>query len=249
MGELVSFNYQQSAVRVVMRDGEPWFVAKDVCDVLGYSNSRMALERLDDDEKGVSTIYTHGGPQEMSVVNEPGLYSLILTSRKPEARQFKRWVTHEVLPSIRKTGKYESETLKAKNADKRLEIMELNAKTRQAKLLLEMTHRFKDRLSDTAIESMLALSANVLTGRELVPLPPTERLYTATEIAEMVGSSANKVGRVANELCLKTSEYGMYVLDKSPHSSKQVEAFRYNKRGKERLLEYFTQQKNGEGVR
>ena len=106
--QLEVFNYQSKQVRTVIKDGEPWFIAKDVCDVLELGNSRMALERLDVDEKGVSLIDTPGGTQQMHVVNEPGLYSLILGSRKPEAKAFKRWITHEVLPSIHKTGSYSS---------------------------------------------------------------------------------------------------------------------------------------------
>lgn len=93
-------------VRVVMQDEDPWFVAKDVCGCLEIGNSRDAVASLDDDEKGVGIIDTPGGKQEMSIVSEPGLYSLILRSRKPEAKAFKRWVTHEVIPSIRKTGAY-----------------------------------------------------------------------------------------------------------------------------------------------
>ena len=100
------FNYQGRQVRTILIDGEPWFVAKDVCEVLEHTNSRMALERLDEDEKGVSSIYTPGGIQQMAIVNEPGLYSLILGSRKPEAKSFKRWITHEVIPAIRTTGMY-----------------------------------------------------------------------------------------------------------------------------------------------
>lgn len=103
---LQTFNFRQTAVRTLLQQGEVWFVAKDVCDVLDLSNSRRALERLDGDEKGVTISDTPGGPQEVSIVNEPGLYSLILTSRKPEAKAFKRWVTHEVLPAIRQTGSY-----------------------------------------------------------------------------------------------------------------------------------------------
>jgi anti-repressor protein len=107
MNELTKiFSYQGSQVRTVIQKDHPWFVAKDVCDILGHTNNRMATERLDEDEKGVSKIYTLGGEQEMTVINESGLYSLILTSNKPEAKQFKRWITHEVLPSIRKTGVY-----------------------------------------------------------------------------------------------------------------------------------------------
>jgi len=100
------FDYKGQQVRTVIKNGQPWWVAKDVCDILDLGNSRMALERLDDDEKGVSLIDTPGGPQQMQVVNEPGLYTLILGSRKKEAKEFKRWITHEVIPQIRKTGIY-----------------------------------------------------------------------------------------------------------------------------------------------
>ena len=93
-------------VRVVDVNGEPWFVAKDVCDCLELTNTAQTISYLDDDEKGVTTNYTPGGKQEMSIISEAGLYSLILRSRKPEAKAFKRWVTHDILPSIRKTGSY-----------------------------------------------------------------------------------------------------------------------------------------------
>lgn len=95
-------------VRTVVLGGEPWFVARDVCDVLDISNSRMAVARLDAD--GVSTadvIDSMGRTQQASVVSEPGLYELVFLSRKPEARAFRRWITHEVIPAIRKTGRYE----------------------------------------------------------------------------------------------------------------------------------------------
>lgn len=91
-------------VRVVQSDGEPWFVAADVCKALEID--RTATRRLDDDEKGVHSTHTHGGQQDVTIVNEPGLYTLVLGSRKPEAKLFKRWITHEVIPAIRKTGGY-----------------------------------------------------------------------------------------------------------------------------------------------
>ena len=93
-------------IRALSVDGEPWFVAKDVCEALGVGNSRQALARLDDDEKGVISTDTPGGEQRVQTVNEAGLYTLVLSSRKPEAHAFKRWVTHEVLPAIRRTGGY-----------------------------------------------------------------------------------------------------------------------------------------------
>lgn len=106
MNELQVFDFRGQSVRTVIRDREPWLVAKDVCDVLGLGNPRTSLALLEDDEKGVHSMDTPGGSQEMTIVSEAGLYSLILRSRKPEAKEFKRWVTHEVLPALRKHGAY-----------------------------------------------------------------------------------------------------------------------------------------------
>ena len=107
MKELQIFKSEQfGEIRTVVKDNEPWFVAADVCMALEIKNSRDAMQRLDGDEKGVVLTDTLGGKQEMATVNEPGLYSLVLGSRKPEAKAFKRWITHEVIPTIRKTGGY-----------------------------------------------------------------------------------------------------------------------------------------------
>lgn len=107
MNDITIFNHLGNDIRVMTDEqGEPWFVAKDVCAILGLSNPRTSLALLDEDEKGVHTMDTPGGKQELTTVNESGLYSLILRSRKPEAKAFKRWVTSEVLPSIRKHGMY-----------------------------------------------------------------------------------------------------------------------------------------------
>ena len=106
MNELQVFSYEGNNVRTIQKDGDPWWVLKDVCVVLEIGNSRMVADRLDDDEKGVSIIDTLGGKQELTVISESGLYNVILLSRKPEAKQFKRWVTHEVLPQIKRHGAY-----------------------------------------------------------------------------------------------------------------------------------------------
>lgn len=101
----VAFAFDSHAVRTITEDdGSIWFVAADILSALKLD--RKALERLDDDQKGVSTIHTLGGPQDMTVINESGLYALVLTSRKPEAKQFARWVTGDVLPAIRRQGYY-----------------------------------------------------------------------------------------------------------------------------------------------
>lgn len=116
-------NEQFGPIRTVMVDGEPWFVAKDVCEALDYTNVSMALDRLDDDERskvnlghltseypklnlGYSTPENAAGNPNVNIINEPGLYTLILGSRKPEAKAFRRWITHEVLPALRRTGRY-----------------------------------------------------------------------------------------------------------------------------------------------
>ncbi|WP_226619854.1 BRO family protein [Cytobacillus firmus] len=106
--DLQIFKYVNNEIRTISKNNDVWFFAKDVCDVLEIKNSRDAISRLDSDEKGVVSTDTLGGKQELTVVNEPGLYTLILGSRKQEAKQFKRWITHNVLPTIRKTGGYVS---------------------------------------------------------------------------------------------------------------------------------------------
>ena len=98
-------------VRIVERDGQPWFVAKDVCECLELTDVSKTISLLDDDEKGTNSIRTLGGEQQMLVISEPGLYSLIFRSRKPEAKAFKRWIIHEVVPSIRKRGLYATEAV------------------------------------------------------------------------------------------------------------------------------------------
>lgn len=110
--KLVTFeNAAFGKIRTLTIDGEPWFVAADVCKALELGNPSMTVERLDADEKGISSIDTLGGKQRMAIINEPGLYSVILCSRKPEAKAFKRWITHEVIPAIRKYGGYMTKSL------------------------------------------------------------------------------------------------------------------------------------------
>lgn len=110
--EITPLLFEDHLVRIVTKDGEPWFVAQDICDTLGILNARDAIAKaLDPDEAGVDTIYTssdNGTEQrrEVRVINESGVYALIFKSRKPEARRFRKWVTSEVLPAIRRSGSY-----------------------------------------------------------------------------------------------------------------------------------------------
>lgn len=108
MNEMQTFTYNSNEVRTVERNGEPWFVLKDVCEVLGMDTSKIkqVADRLEEDEKGRYSVPTPGGAQESWIINESGLYNVILRSDKPEAKPFRKWVTSEVLPSIRKNGGY-----------------------------------------------------------------------------------------------------------------------------------------------
>lgn len=107
MNELKNFSFEGRQIRAVTIEGEPYFVGKDVAEVLGYSNSRKAIaDHVDSEDKGVTKCYTLGGTQQTTIINESGLYSLILASKLPTAKKFKHWVTSEVLPAIRKHGAY-----------------------------------------------------------------------------------------------------------------------------------------------
>lgn len=107
MNKVTIYRYDENKpMRTLNLNGEPWFVLRDVCEVLGLGNSRMVADRLDEDEKGVSQIDTLGGVQNATIISESGLYNVILRSDKPEAKPFRKWVTAVVLPSIRKNGGY-----------------------------------------------------------------------------------------------------------------------------------------------
>lgn len=161
------FSSQQFGnVRVVERDGEPWFVVADVCKALEIDKSQT--RRLDEDEKGMYSTQTLGGKQEVTIVNEPGLYSLVLGSRKPEAKVFKRWVTHEVIPSIRKHGAYLTpEALEKAMADPDFTIGLLTA------LKSEREGR---KIAETKVN---LLSAEVLTWADRKVLNAIIRKYRA----------------------------------------------------------------------
>nr|DAS84006.1 MAG TPA: repressor domain protein [Caudoviricetes sp.] len=125
-------------VRTLEINGEPWFVGKDIAVVLGYSNTRDALSKhVDNEDKGVAECDTLGGSQELTVINESGLYSLILSSKLPTAKAFKRWVTSEVLPAIRKHGLYATEELIA-NPDLAIEAFKALKEEREARKALEV---------------------------------------------------------------------------------------------------------------
>lgn len=106
MLSIVSYNFEDQPVRVVMVAGDPWFVANDLAKALGYTRAPDLVRHLDDDEKGVHVLHTLGGAQELSIISESGMYAAIFKSRRDEAQRFRKWVTADVLPELRKTGRY-----------------------------------------------------------------------------------------------------------------------------------------------
>lgn len=243
--QVFSFDDQKD-VRVVMKDGEPWWVAKDVCDILSIKNATQAVEPLDADERSMFCIGRQG---EVNIINESGLYALILRSNKKEAKRFRKWVTSEVLPSIRKTGAYSVNEVTVHHLDPEeiaLRYKEVEAKMQELSLtrvamLNSMVQDFKDRLSPVAVDALVAYATNAMVGYEVMSMPKTERLYSATEIGKMLGISRNMVGRMANTLDLKQDQYGQWVLDKAENCDKQVSVFRYNQAGVDVLREAYDQ--------
>lgn len=129
------WSFEESPIRTMLGDdGDPRWVAADVCRAIGINSPEMAYQRLDDDEKGISSTDTPGGPQEMLVVNESGLYSLVLGSRQERAKRFRKWITSEVLPTIRKTGRFD-QSLAQYNTNE-LQLIEADPAIHQTRRLL-----------------------------------------------------------------------------------------------------------------
>ncbi|MCI9425845.1 MAG: hypothetical protein HFF30_09830 [Flavonifractor sp.] len=167
MNGLQVFSYNSSEVRTVMRDGEPWFCLKDVCAVLGISKYRDVAARLDPDEREPVRVDTLGGTQEMVFINESGLYSVILRSDKPEAKPFRKWVTSDVLPTIRKTGRYGLDDTKAALAEAKLN----NSRARVASAWMKIS---KENPVSGYKQVCAHYASAALAGREVLPLPDTE---------------------------------------------------------------------------
>ncbi len=233
MNDLQIFKYNGLKVRTIEKDGQIWWVLKDVCDVLDISNATVTASRLEEDEV---TKFDLGGKVGITnIINESGLYNVILRSDKPEAKPFRKWVTSEVLPSIRKTGSYSTT-----KTDKALEIKEINAKVRLANQFLKLSR--VDTLSTEYKNICAAKAMEALTGTQIIPLPKSaQKMYSAGEIGKILGVSAQKIGRLSNEHNLKTTEYGEWYRSKSEHSSKEVDTFVYNDKGLKKFREILSQ--------
>lgn len=238
MNELRIFNNADFGdVRTVEKDGNIWFVGKDVAEALGYARTADAVKaHIDADDKGVCDLPTPGGRQETTIINESGLYSLVLSSKLPSAKAFKRWITSEVIPSIRKTGSYNKPSKQpTTQQEQRAKAMLLNAQSRQCKLWLRLAETtdlpdYKHICQQKAAE--------VLAGSPVLPMQKAEKkTLSATEIGKILGITAHKVGMLANKFALKSDAYGKYFYDKSPNSNKQVETFRYYEDAVEKFKE------------
>lgn len=208
MNELQVFNNAMFGnVRIILQDNEPWFVAKDICDCLEINNSRQALSRLDDDEKN-SVILNDGtaGNPEKSIVNEYGLYSLVLSSRKPEAKEFKRWITHEVLPSLRKYGTYSMNIPRTLPDALKLYANEIEAHNQTKALLEEQKPKvlFADAVSSSDTDILIGDLAKLLNqnGHNIGQNRLFERLRNEGFLISRKGSSYNSPTQRAMELGL-----------------------------------------------
>lgn len=217
--EITVFNKKEfGEVRTVEIDKEPWFVAIDIASALGYKNTRDAIKKhVDEEDKNTVAIRDGIGNPEKVVINESGVYSLILRSKNEKAKAFKHWVTSEVLPSIRKTGAYHLSPAQqiVQMREERLRMKEENHLRKVAleekKVTLTHLNRMLKAVTDEKVKySLMSEIAFVATGRHVLP-PRNERTYSAKEIGNIIGGvSSNMVGRIANEHGLKTSQFGVW---------------------------------------
>lgn len=185
---LIPFDYEGNQLRTVTKDNDTWFVAKDVCDILGLEQVTRAMDRLGDDERGLVKV-TH--PQslnkyiDVNAVNEPGLYQLILASTKPEAKAFKRWITHEVIPQIRKTGSYSQPMSQVQILQQSINLLVQHEE--RVKRLEETQNVQKDHIADQAF-AIADLEQKVTN----------EITLTSKEQAQIQGAVKERVARLGN---------------------------------------------------
>lgn len=218
---------------------------------LGYSDPARGISKLvsrNDYLKNMEfsslvSMTTEAGIRETRVFTEDGIYEVTFLANTEKAKQFRAWV-RKILKSLRKGETVLIPKIELKKLE--IEARLRNARTRQARLMVKMAEEFKNKLSAKSIQILVAGATEILTGVPMIEKPKTEKLYTATDIARELGISANKVGRIATKNNLKdmSGKYGIWVLDKSPNSSKQVNTFLYNEVGREKIKELF----NEEGV-
>ena len=223
-------NPRFGAIRTLEEGGKVLFCGKDVCAALGYSNTRDALSRHC---KGVvkRDTPTQSGIQEMNFIPEGDIYRLAAKSELPGADKFESWIFDDVLPSIRKHGAYISD----KSKQMAIEAKHMNARARVAAQWTKIASQFN---VPEFKQICASYASEALAGVPVLPLPTSgERHYKAGEIGDMFGVTSQRIGLIANANGLKTDEYGKWYHDKSPHSNKEVDSFRYNSKAIEKFKE------------
>ena len=237
MNELQIFNnHEFGQMRTVSIDGEPWFVGKDVTAALGYQNASKALaDHVDDDDKLNNETLVSLGQRGGWLINESGLYSLVLSSKLPSAKRFKRWVTSEVLPAIRKHGDYQVPQKAMTEPDKtkvmRAEAMLRNSISKQAKMMLEIA---KASHIQAYREVMMAKAGNILAGENILPMPQSGReRHSLGWFCEQIGKPktwANQLGKILRikGITKCPGENGEFVEDHAKgNHQKQVQNFEW----------------------
>lgn len=227
MNELMIFkNERFGSIRTTEINGEVWFVGKDIAEALGYTNPSKAIsDHVNEDDKLNNDSLLSLGQRGGWLINESGVYSLIFGSKLESAKDFKHWVTKEVLPSLRKTGSY---TLTMPQVSKdELSVMAEQSKVAKANIYLELSKKYGGNKEYAQI--LDAYATKSLEGKFILPLPKLEeKNYSATEVGEKLGISSKMVGKIANRLGIKVDgKYGKWYIDKSPYSNKEVNTFRY----------------------
>jgi prophage antirepressor-like protein len=256
---VVPFTFEKHEVRVIMMDGDPWWVAKDVCDALEIQNSRDAITALADDEKlniGNSDIAPLLGldanptlyPRGLNFINESGLYVLIVRSNKPAAKKFRKWITSEVLPQIRKTGAYTLPGAKtaADQSGEPWQVKYLNG------LLYYHSAHLAPHIKVSILHALYALTMppeyradqrKEAARTSEIPTPPSQTrtatdktTWSATDLASELGMAPTLVGKYATRFGLKIAKYGQYKTTVTHSGNKPCQIFLFNAEGRAQFL-------------
>lgn len=223
VSNVIPFNFGKQQVRTLLINDQPWFVANDVSAALQYSEASAMTRHLDDDEKGLSIVQTLGGDQEMLVINESGLYSAILRSRKAEAKRFKKWVTAEVLPAIRKQGSYQDSSNKMKALmDDLVDMTETNALKGLARHKVAHLPASIQRSASARIYSAVHTRFNV-PRLELIPASQFESACNfIAAYAVLEGEFIPKGNGKPFDIPEKLGQCERYLVSADPHGNRQV---------------------------
>jgi len=237
---------------------EMFMTTEQLGSCLGYAYGKQAISKIlernqylkEKEFSGIVKLGTPSGEQETRVFTEDGIYEVTMLAKTERAKEFRSFI-RKLLKSLRTGGaklikpssaQMQLLEIKKKNADARLR----NSKVREAKFLLEAVDKYKNVLAQQSVELLTINALEIINGKNTLEKPklPEKKYYSATEIAEELGITANKVGKIANINNLKTDEYGKTVLSKSLYSTKQCPTFIYNQKGKEKIKELTGGNKN-----